>query len=586
MTGEPRSLLVDQALPAIRRERDRFAALSFCWADALLELDPTGRIVYCAGACRALFGMPAGALIGTAFADRLAPDDEGILADLLAQPPDSGRVAYPAVHLTGPGPHSRVAALTGFRLADLDGHVFVALRSRAIPERQEHAAEGGAESATEATSGLYDADDFVAVVTRRLAGGETKTRRSLSLILLTGYETLRQRLSEAGERDLVAALAACLKGSGAEGRVAGYLAADRYGLLHDADLDLPALEAQIAALTRSRDPAAAGTGVQTTTVSLTGDGASPAEIANGFLYTIKRFRSFKGSGFTLRSLSASMSALAREAAEAVIDFKRLTLAADFDVFFQPIVDVRSGSIHHYEALARFPSLGSMQSPYEHITFAEEVGLIADFDIAMVRKVIEWLAGAGPLNGEVSVAVNISGQSINSTPCLAALDALLRANPWARGRLMFEITESAHLGNLSAANAVVQRLRGQGYPVCLDDFGAGAANFEYLSSLEVDIVKLDGGAVSGARSAHKGKAFLKALVGLCRELGVATVAEMIEDEDGLEFVRSCGVRYVQGYLFGKPAADIGAFRRTIPARLFPLAADNAHTRGRVVALRRG
>ncbi len=236
--------------------------------------------------------------------------------------------------------------------------------------------------------------------------------------------------------------------------------------------------------------------------------------------------------------------------------------------FQPIIDTRTGAIHHYEALARFPTICGAQSPYEQITFAEETGLIADFDLAMTRKVLDWLASGAALNGETCVAVNISGKSLGSTACLSALDVLLRENAWARGRLMFEITESAHLGNLAAANAFVQHLRRQGFPVCLDDFGAGAANFEYLSSLEIDIVKLDGAAVRGARSAHKGRAFLKALVGLCRELGVVTVAEMIEDEAALEFVRGCGVHFVQGYLFGRPAPDVRAFRSAIPARLFP------------------
>lgn len=253
----------------------------------------------------------------------------------------------------------------------------------------------------------------------------------------------------------------------------------------------------------------------------------------------------------------------------VNSFKAITAHADFEAVFQPIIDAHTGVIHHYEALARFPGICDAQSPYAQIAFAEEADLIADFDLAMTRKVLDWLGG-GALDREARVAVNISGHSLGSSACLTTLEALVRENAWARGRLLFEITESAHLGNLAAANAFVQRLRRQGFPVCLDDFGAGAATFEYLSSLEIDIVKLDGAAVRGARSAHKGHAFLKALVGLCRDLGVVTVAEMIEDEAALEFVRSCGVHFVQGYLFGRPAHDIRAFRSAIPAHLFPLA----------------
>jgi len=85
---------------------------------------------------------------------------------------------------------------------------------------------------------------------------------------------------------------------------------------------------------------------------------------------------------------------------------------------------------------------------------------------------------------------------------------------------------------------------------------------------VDIVKLDGSAVRNAQKAHKGKAFLKALVELCRELGVGTIAEMIDEEKGLVFVRECGVQYVQGYLFGKPNTDTSTFKKLIDLHMFP------------------
>ncbi|MBL8660096.1 MAG: EAL domain-containing protein [Rhodospirillales bacterium] len=394
------------ALGDIRRERDRFAALSFCWADAVFELDPAGRVVYCAGACKHLFGVGDDALNGAALSALLAPADHAALQAMLEEAPASERIANAKVRLTRADGREQTATLCGFRLNELDGHVFLALR----------AAPRGA-----------------------------------------------------------------------------------------ADLLAHRLE--------------------------------PEPVA-----------------------ASEMS---------VSTFKAVTAQANFEAAFQPVIDTHTGVIHHYEALARFPGIRGAEGPYEQIIFAEETGLIADFDLAMTRKVLDWLSGEA-LDGSTRVAVNISGHSLGSSACLTALDALLRENAWARGRLLFEITESAHLGNLAAANASVQRLRRQGFPVCLDDFGAGAANFEYLSSLEIDIVKLDGAAVRGARSAHKGDAFLKALVRLCRDLGVVTVAEMIEDEAALEFVRGCGVHFVQGYLFGRPAHDIRAFRRSIPAHLFPVA----------------
>jgi len=307
--------------------------------------------------------------------------------------------------------------------------------------------------------------------------------------------------------------------------------------------------------------------VKSATIDIDGQLANEEEIASGLLYAINRFRSFKGSDFSLNSLSTSISNLAREAIEGVAEFKHLIAHADFEIAFQPIIGVKSGRIHHYEALARFPARYGRRTPYEHVTFAEETGLIADFDLTVARKAIDTLRVKTPLNSKTCIAVNVSGQSVNSLSFLAQLDALLKEHPWSPGRLMFEITESARMQDLSAANAFIQRLRNQGYPVCLDDFGAGAANFEYLTTLDVDIVKFDGPALRTARKAQKGQAFLKAFVGLCRDLGIATVAEMIDDESALKFVRECGLQYVQGYLLGRPSTDIHAFKNMVPKHLF-------------------
>lgn len=95
-------------------------------------------------------------------------------------------------------------------------------------------------------------------------------------------------------------------------------------------------------------------------------------------------------------------------------------------------------------------------------------------------------------------------------------------------------------------------------VCLDDFGSGAAAFQYLQALEVDVVKIDGGYVKSACATAEGKLFLKAMAGLLQELGIAAIAEMVEDDDHLAVIRDCGIGFAQGYVFGRPSTDIGSF----------------------------
>ncbi len=183
---------------------------------------------------------------------------------------------------------------------------------------------------------------------------------------------------------------------------------------------------------------------------------------------------------------------------------------------------------------------------------------------MARRVLDWLIAQNKRGQHHVVAVNVSGHSIANTGFVAALHDLLRQYKAIRSQLMFEITESARIEDLGEANRFIQGLRQAGHEVCLDDFGAGSAALRYLHALEVDVVKIDGQYVRSALETGRNRAFLKAVTGLCHDLGIATIAEMIEDEPCAQMLRECRVRYGQGYMFGKPAFDVSEFA-SIPKR---------------------
>ncbi len=552
------------AAPSLRAERDRFVALAFCWAELLLELDEGQTVVFAGGAARTLLGRTTEELIGTKLTDLVAPADHALLNELMGIARKHGRIENATIRFQGTRGPTAPLSFAGYRLDDLKGHYFLALRT-GTPARKSGAA---GPLARDTESGLYDADAFAEVVAQHVERepGEGEAESRMTLIELPDFEGLTERLAPEKERDLLNTVGACLRANSVDGDSAARLAGDRYGLIHAADVDVTALENQIADFAREVDPEQKGIEVRSASVEVDREAASPEDLANGLVYTINRFRSAKGADFTLESLSTSMSELVSQAVKSVNTFKNVVAANDFEVALQPILDVRTGEIHHYEALARFRSGKEGESPYEYITFAEETGLITEFDLAMAAKVVEWLSKT-PRNSKSSVAVNVSGHSVASLGYLNGLDQLLNDNMWTRGRLLFEITESARMDDLDHADRFIQSLRQRGYPVCLDDFGAGAANFEYLSTLVVDVVKLDGPVVRNARKAQKGKAFLKALVSLCRDLGVETIAEMIDDEKGFKFVKDCGVEYVQGYLFGKPSTDVKAFQKMQMEYLF-------------------
>ena len=117
--------------------------------------------------------------------------------------------------------------------------------------------------------------------------------------------------------------------------------------------------------------------------------------------------------------------------------------------------------------------------------------------------------------------------------------------------MFEVTESAEIADLNAANAIIQEIRGLGHPVGLDDFGAGSAAFHYLRALKVDHVKIDGSYIRDLRHHSESVPFLKAITQLCKELDIATVAEHIENEETVNLLKIYNISYGQGYHYGRP-----------------------------------
>lgn len=539
----------------MQAERDHYIAFAYCWADALVELGADHRIVFAAGALTPLVGRKPEELIGVNFDELVATQDRARMMALLKIAQTQGRVEDAGIRLTGPRGTTPPLAMAAHSLDSRAGRFSIAFRLR--PTETEQDEKKGLHR--DESSGLYDAESFGKVAEQKLhalkaAGADVK----MTVMSLPQLTELQARLGADQNESLMHSVGAFLKANSADGDTAARVSDTGFSLIHEAATDIKALESEIAELTREIDPEGKGVAVETATVDAVDDAISEEEMAKGLMYTLNHFREATGQGLSLSSLKENFGNLAKEGAQRVQNFRRIVAAGAFDPAFHPIINVKNAKIHHYEALVRFRGKSKEESPFREITFAEESDLIHEFDIAMVRKVIAWL-GKKPRNSNAyNVAVNVSGNSIDNDQYLTQLDRLLKENDWTKGKLIFEITESARMSDLNSANAFIQRLRKAGYEVCLDDFGAGSASFQYLSTLDVDVVKLDGSAVKNAEKSTKGRAFMSALTELCRRLGVETVAEMIDSPQSLAFVRDCGVDYVQGFLFGKPSHDLKDF----------------------------
>ena len=414
---------------AMRSERDRFVALAFSWADMLVELDGDGRVAFSAGPTALLLGRTQEDLLGVAAGELAAEADRPLMARLLRLAAKNGRFDPVTIRMRAAVGDPVALTVAGHRLEDLDGHYFLAFRMGGAEPKVEVPRTGG--------GGLYDAKSFSEVAARALEGEEESR---LSLVALPGYDSLSRRLDEGAEEELKDAIGACLKSGSVDGSKAAYLSEGRYGLIHDADFNLDGLGQRIAEITSKADPSGKGVEMESATVESGGVSVSEAELANGLVYAINRFRTAKGSDFTIGSFSTDLSSLVSEASEAVNEFKRTVSAGDFDVNFQPIVEVAGGAIHHFEALCRFGAGAKGQTTFEYVSFAEETGLIAEFDLAMAKKAVNLLAN---LPRGVNIAINVSGHSVEDLDYVSALNALLRQRLGARAHHVRDHGIGAH-----------------------------------------------------------------------------------------------------------------------------------------------
>jgi len=221
------------------------------------------------------------------------------------------------------------------------------------------------------------------------------------------------------------------------------------------------------------------------------------------------------------------------------------------IVFQPIFELSSGKVIAHEALARWndPILGAVP-PSEFVPIAEHLNVIEDINnhlMAMAfREARTWPE-------ELRLSFNLSAIQLCSTGSASAVLAGLRASGVSPERLQVEVTETALLADFERARSNLTELRNAGATIVLDDFGAGYASIGYLRELRFDQIKLDGGLVTAAQHSADGRCLLRAVVGLCKILGVSTIAEHVESEDLLRLVIELGCCGGQGFWLMPPVA---------------------------------
>ncbi len=235
-----------------------------------------------------------------------------------------------------------------------------------------------------------------------------------------------------------------------------------------------------------------------------------------------------------------------------LEANRFRLFAQEIRALQPAADAERPEPRHIEILVRMVDEdGELVMPGAFIPAAERYDLMGHIDRWVIRNVLaEYGARLEAVPG-LSVAINLSANSLGEPFLLPFLHAALADSVLPASRIRLEITETALINNMAAASRMVSEMRHAGCTVALDDFGAGLSSFAYLKQFPVDYLKIDGSFIRHLADNLVDREIVSAINDIGRRLGVRTVAEAVEDEATLQVLRAIGVDYAQGYVIGRP-----------------------------------
>jgi diguanylate cyclase (GGDEF)-like protein/PAS domain S-box-containing protein len=225
---------------------------------------------------------------------------------------------------------------------------------------------------------------------------------------------------------------------------------------------------------------------------------------------------------------------------------------EFELYYQPQLDLRTGRVVAVEALLRWKRADGMQDASEFVGLAEESRLILPLGDWVLRQAClqgrRWLEEGVP---GLRVAVNVSPRQFQQRNFASTVEAALLDSGLPPELLEIELTERAALQNADAAAVTLGALRQRGCRVAIDDFGTGYSSLIYLRRFSINGVKIDGSFVRDAPHDPSDAAIVRAVISLCQSLNLAVVAEGVETEEQLTFLREHECELVQGYLLGRP-----------------------------------
>lgn len=518
----------------IKKERERFVAFAFAAAEIFLEIDALGQVLFESGAADKL-SSNGRSLLGTPLFDRVYSEDSDILMALMDHLDYKGRIGPMPIRFKLDDGDIVALRLFGLRMPGREKRTFLSLRSAPLSSL----ADSGA---TDTATGLLTRDGFMELAAKTMQNFDGPL--FMTAISIEGIQESRKKFGSRHAERLLKRISAHLKTLSADGMSAGQIGESEFAFLHrqkgDADY-----------ASKSIEDAGKDSDLKAVAATIAADqDLGEGEVIRTLTYVLSKFCE-NPDGCTFTSVADAYDIMAGETQKRVNTMRHMIETGSFKMAFQPVVSLQTGDIHHHEVLSRFTIDGREESPQNIIRFAEDVGIIEEFDLSLCVKAIDYIRKMRRLGSHVDVSLNLSGRTLESGRLRDALaDILIGAQDISRS-IVLELTETKAIEDFERVQKLLAEFKTSGFQICLDDFGVGAAGYQYLRAFDVDMVKISGEYVREMGEATYRPTFLLSMVRLCDDLGVKTVGEHVETRFQADFLKSLGVKYGQGYYFGRP-----------------------------------
>jgi diguanylate cyclase (GGDEF)-like protein/PAS domain S-box-containing protein len=569
---QERGRQAEEARAALRSSEARFRALVQYSSDLVCVLDREGLVSYISPAIGSLLGYTAAEVMGRDPQEFIHPDDSATaqLTFEQARGGENGTIEMEVRVRHADGSWVLLDVVGSNHLDDRDVRGLV-LNCRNVTERrrleEQLARRAHYDSLTELPNRALFADRLAHALSR---AGRTGSGVFVLFLDLDGFKIVNDSLGHvAGDAVLITAssrLLTCVRESDTVARLGG----DEFAVLIEDAADGDAAERiagrMIDELSRSfqldgREVAIGGSiGVAGWTpgrpVLSADELLRRADIA---MYRAKAAGKGRWLAFTDTMHDAAMLALDLQS-----DLSRAVDAGEFELYYQPEIELATQTVIGVEALARWrhPRLGLL-APSQFIPLAEQSGIVHGLGRWVLREACrrlrDWNAARPDDAPPLVVAVNLSARQFEQPGLVDEVAAVIAATGIEPSWLRIEITETMALDDVDRTSATLRRLKALGVRLALDDFGTGYCSLSYLQRFTVDVIKIDRSFVSALDRNAGAQAIARAVIALAGALGATVTAEGIERPEQLAFLRAAGCSHGQGYYFAPPLPDdeIGA-----------------------------